>query len=112
MAKIQQNDGYMVVAISNDETKKLRARRIMLKDGCAYNKNGKCIAGSPWSFQGWKMTLWSADGEKRYSWTTKNGAKANYYHFKTKKDVLAAISTVWHGIFSEAAAELSVKPKK
>ena len=112
MAKVDNNNGFELAVVSNDEKYKLRARRIMKKDGCAYDRNGKVIAGAPWSFCGWDVTLWSIDGRQKYSWTTSKGQRANVIHFKTKKDVLAAINTVWHGIFSEAAAELSVKPKK
>lgn len=109
MAKVDNNNGFELAVVSNDEKYKLRARRIMKKDGCAYDRNGKVIAGAPWSFCGWDVTLWSIDGRQKYSWTTSKGQRANVIHFKTKKDVLAALPTIFKGNFSEAASELTKK---
>ena len=53
MTKVDNNNGFELSVVSNDEKYKLRARRIMKKDGCAYDRNGKVIAGAPWCFCGW-----------------------------------------------------------
>lgn len=110
MTKIDNNNGFELSVISNDETKKLRARRLMRKvpkqrDGYGF------MYGGGWKFEGWEVTLWDIDGRKRYSWRNTAGVTSTAY-YKTKKDVLAVIATIFNGIFSEAASELNNKTKK